>query len=379
MSSSKNTEGEVSKEKIEKNLAYGGQALIEGVMMRGQNGYSYVIKKPDGSFHKEKKVHKSLAKRYKILGLPFIRGVAGFIENMILGLSIINKSAEIAMPEEIDKSGKKKETSNVALFFTFLLAMVFAMGLFVVLPYFTASIFKIKHNEEPFMYNLIAGIIRMVFFFVYLLLISLMKDTKRLFGYHGAEHKTIHTYEANKELTIDNVSKSSRLHPRCGTSFIFIVFLITLLVFPFINKLFIDQQWYQSLSSLDKLGGIIQKLIIILSHIVIGMPIVSSISYEILKLSGKFYKNFLIKILVSLGLFFQLFTTREPEDNMIKVGILSLNLLLGVESLDTPRTVNDDVFPVKKSEIIAATILTAPAIIANMIFDSKNFYNYEKD
>ncbi|HOF00102.1 MAG TPA: DUF1385 domain-containing protein [Spirochaetota bacterium] len=379
MSSSKNTEGEVSKEKIEKNLAYGGQALIEGIMMRGQNGYSYVIKKPDGSFHKEKKVHKSLAKRYKILGLPFIRGVAGFIENMILGLSIINKSAEIAMPEEIDKSGKKKETSNVALFFTFLLAMVFAMGLFVVLPYFTASIFKIKHNEEPFMYNLIAGIIRMVFFFVYLLLISLMKDTKRLFGYHGAEHKTIHTYEANKELTIDNVSKSSRLHPRCGTSFIFIVFLITLLVFPFINKLFIDQQWYQSLSSLDKLGGIIQKLIIILSHIVIGMPIVSSISYEILKLSGKFYKNFLIKIFVSPGLFFQLFTTREPEDNMIKVGILSLNLLLGVESLDTPRTVNDDVFPVKKSEIIAATILTAPAIVANMIFDSKNFYNYEKD
>ena len=315
--------------KKETDLAYGGQAIIEGIMLRGKDRYAFTVKRPDGTYYKEMDKYTSLASKNKIFGFPFIRGIVGFIENMIFGMNILNKSATIAFPEEEEK--KNSNVNNWTMFFTFVLALVFAFGIFNFLPYFLATITKIDHNEKPFLYNLIAGCIRMVFFFIYIVLISFMKDTKRLFAYHGAEHKTIHTYEQGLPLTIENVRKSSRLHPRCGTSFMFIVFLITIIVFPFINELFIRQVWYKDLHVT------LQKIIIILSHIVIGLPIVSSISYEILKLAGKFYKSPIVKILVSPGLFFQLFTTREPDDNMIKVGIISLNMLLGKEELDTPR------------------------------------------
>ncbi len=318
-------------ENRETELAYGGQALIEGIMMKGKSGYAFTVKKPDGTYYKEMKEHKSLASRNKFLGLPFVRGVAGFVENMSFGMGILNRSASIAFPEEIKENSK---TSNITMFITFALALVFAFGIFNFLPYFLTSITKIDHNQHPFSYNLIAGCIRMVFFFLYIVLISFMSDTKRLFGYHGAEHKTIHAYEQGLPLTMENVRKSSRLHPRCGTSFMFIVFLITIFVFPFINELFIRQSWYLALPVS------LQKIVIILSHIVIGLPIVSGISYEILKLAGKFYKSPIVKVLVSPGLFFQLFTTREPDDDMIKAGILSLSMLLGREELATPRDEN---------------------------------------
>jgi len=320
--------------KKETDLAYGGQAIIEGIMLRGKDRYAFTVKRPDGTYYKERDEYKSLAAKNKFFGFPFIRGVVGFVENMIFGIKILNKSALIAFPEEENKNSKD---NNLMMFVTFALALLFAFGIFNFLPYFLTTITKIDHNKEPFIYNLIAGCIRMVFFFIYIVLISFMKDTKRLFAYHGAEHKTIHTYEQGLPLTIENVRNSSRLHPRCGTSFMFIVFLITIIVFPFINELFIRQVWYL------KLHVTLQKIIIILSHIVIGLPIVSSISYEILKLAGKFYKSLIVKILVSPGLFFQLFTTREPDDNMIKIGIITLNMLLGKEKIivgqevDTPR------------------------------------------
>ncbi|OHD17709.1 MAG: hypothetical protein A2086_02975 [Spirochaetes bacterium GWD1_27_9] len=350
--------------KKETNLAYGGQALIEGIMMRGKEGYAFTIKKQDGTFHKEKHDYVALGKRIKFFGLPFIRGISGFFENMFIGIKVLNKSAEIAFPEE-----NNQKTSNFTMFVTFGLAMVIAMGIFVALPYFLTQVFGIVHNKEPFMYNLIAGVIRMLFFFMYLILISFMKDTKRLFGYHGAEHKTIHTYESDKDLTVENVKTYSRLHPRCGTSFLFIVFLITIVVFPFINEFFIRQTWYQLLSNYGKIGDALQKLVIIASHILIGMPIVSSISYEILKLSGKFYKNFLVKIFIAPGLFFQLFTTREPEEDMIKVGIISLNMVLGKEDADVPRAVSDtDILP-KKASVVLSTLLFLPFLFLNFLFD----------
>jgi uncharacterized protein YqhQ len=351
--------------KKETNLAYGGSALIEGIMMRGRNAYAYTIKKTDGSYYKEKVEYTALGKKFKFLGLPFVRGIVGFIENMVIGIKALNKSAEIAFPEEGDK-----KVSNFTLFLTFALAMVLAMGLFVALPYFLTQITGIKHNEEPFIYNLVAGIIRMVFFFAYLVLISFMKDTKRLFGYHGAEHKTIHTYESEKELTVENVKLFSRLHPRCGTSFLFIVFLITIIVFPFINEFFIAQSWYKALSSFGKLGDILQKLVIIASHIIIGMPIVASISYELLKLSGKFYKNFIVKILISPGLFFQLFTTREPDEGMIKAGIISLNMVTGNEEVSLARGINDEIIPDKVSPSIAVSILLFPVYFLNSVFET---------
>ncbi len=344
--------------KKETDLAYGGQAVIEGIMMRGKDGYAFSIKKQDGSLHKEKVDYVALGKRIKILGLPFIRGISGFFENMIIGLKVLNKSAEIAYPEE---NGEK--TSNFTMFVTFALALLISMLIFVGLPNFFTSYFgKDLVAKNALLFNAISGVLRMTMFFAYLILISFMKDTKRLFGYHGAEHKTIHTYEKERELTVENVKESSRLHPRCGTSFIFIVFLITLVVFPLIDSYYIYRQWYIDLPRA------VQVLFRTLLHIGMGMPIVASISYELLKLSGKFYKNFLVKILVAPGLFFQLFTTRNPDKDMMKVGIVSLNMVLGAESVDTVRNVNEDTSFSKPANVFSTIFFMFPIFLLNNIF-----------
>ena len=162
------------------------------------------------------------------------------------------------------------------MFITFALALVVSMVIFVGIPNFTTSFFgKEIVEKNALLFNLISGITRLFLFFLYLVMISFMKDTKRLFGYHGAEHKTIHTYESDLELTVENVKKSSRLHPRCGTSFIFIVFLITLFIFPFMDSFYVYEKWYL------ELPRIIQVLIRTLLHIGFGMPIVAGISYEL--------------------------------------------------------------------------------------------------
>ncbi len=326
----------------EKNLAYGGQALIEGVLMRGKEAYAYTIKKPDDSFYKEKIKYTVLGKRNKFLGLPFIRGIIGFVESLLIGIKVLNKSALIAFPEEENTKKKNKATSDFAMILLFIISFAIAFIIFVIIPYFLTSLSRLNHNSNPVLYNLIAGIIRMAFFFIYLILISFLKDTKRLFGYHGAEHKTINTYEAKADLTVENVKKHPRLHPRCGTSFIFIVFIITLIIFPFFNLFFNTQTWYIAIKNLQ-FGNLIQRLIQVLSHIIVGMPIVASISYELLKLSQKFEKNPIIKILISPGLFFQLFTTREPDDTMIKAAIYSLKMVLGEEKEDINRNIKDKI------------------------------------
>lgn len=314
-------------EKREKNLAYGGQALIEGVLMRGGERYAFTVRTPEGRLHKEKSEYRALGQRFKVLGLPFVRGIVGFIENMFIGMRILNRSAEIAFPEE-----KQEESSNLSIFIMLATAILISLSVFVALPYFLTHFTGVSEAKSPVLYNLVAGLIRMAFFFVYLLSISLMRDTKRLFGYHGAEHKTIHAYEARDELNCENVKRASRLHPRCGTSFIFIVFLITLIIFPFFSLYFNSQLWYTELLKMGWVGTVLQKLIVITSHIVLGMPLVASISYELLKLSAKFQNSLPVKILVAPGLFFQLFTTREPDEGMIEAAISSLKLVLGLES-----------------------------------------------
>jgi len=321
----------------ETNLAYGGQALIEGVMMRGQEGYAFTIKKQDDSFYKEKTDYIPLGKRIKFFGLPFVRGVLGMVENLIIGTRVLNKSAQIAFPEE--ESDKK--VSKVTVFFMVALALGFFIVVFKLIPYLAAGIFPVNMNQEPFLYNLIAGIFRMAIFLVYLILMSFMKETKRVFGYHGAEHKTIRAYEDKKDLTVENVKTYSRLHPRCGTSFIFIVFLITIFVFPLISLFYNTQVWYTQLINIQGFGKIIQQLIQVLTQFFIGLPVVASLSYELLKLSGKYQKNPIVKIFIAPGLFFQLFTTNEPNDTMIKAAILSLKMILGEEKPEAVRTVGD--------------------------------------
>lgn len=327
----------------EKNLAYGGQALIEGILMRGQEAYAYTIKQPDGLFYKQKNDYLAIGKRIKFFGLPFIRGVAGLFENMILSIKILNKSAEIAFPEEEMK--KKDETlfTKIMNVLFFAITIFFTFLIFVILPYISTNLFPVNQNDNPILFNLIAGLIRLLLFFGYIIAISFTKDVKRLFGYHGAEHKTINAYESKEQLTVENVNKHSRLHPRCGTSFVFIVFFITLIVFPLFNMFFNTQSWYNALLNYGKIGKIAQSLVHVFSHIFIGMPIVSAISYELLKLSAKYKNNFFVKIFISPGMFWQLFTTKEPDNDMIKAGILSLKMVLGEEKADTIRSINDNI------------------------------------
>lgn len=332
----------------EKNLAYGGQALIEGVLMRGQDSYAFTVKSPKNDFYKEKHDYISLGKRIKILGFPFIRGFIGLIENMILGIKVLNKSAEIAFPEESDK-----KTSSFASTLIFILSFLIALTIFGGIPYYlTSIIFPLNHNNNPILYNLTSGLIRLIFFFIYIFVISFFKDTRRLFGYHGAEHKTINTYESKTELTVENVKKHSRLHPRCGTSFLFIVFLITIVVFPFFNIYLNTQSWYNEVGNIKQFGPFLQKLIQFGSHIIFGLPIVSALSYEILKLSAKFKNNIIIKLLILPGLFFQLFTTKEPDDTMIKASIFSLNMVLGNEKVNTKRNVKDNINTIKSNLVL---------------------------
>lgn len=351
------------KNEKDKNLAYGGQALIEGVLMRDQNSYAFTVKQPDGFFFKEKKDYNSISKKIKFFKLPFLRGVVGLIENLYFGTKILNRSAELAFPEE-EKNKNNKKSSSLENFLIISISLLFALLIFNALPYILANLFKVNQNDNPFMFNIIAGTIRIIFFFIYLVLISLAKDVQRLFGYHGAEHMAIHTYEAKEELTLENVQKKTRLHPRCGTSFIFIVFLITIVVFPLFNIYFNHQIWYRELINLGKLGKIIQTAIHIVSHIIIGMPIVAGISYELLKLSQRFQKNIIVKLLIAPGLFFQLFTTKKPDNDMIKAAILSLNMLLGEEDIATIRKVEDSI--TVQRPIILSTLLINFLFLLNL-------------
>ena len=348
----------------EKDLAYGGSALIEGVMMRGKGGMAFTVKKPDGSLYKEYSDKKSIGERIKPFGWVFIRGVVGFVDNMITSSKVLNKSGEIAFPEDAAKKPTIWETilSWLLMILTFAIVIVLFMVVPRMLPEVANKIFpdinSFTAENYPFLYNLVSGVLRLVLFFGYVLLISLMPDMKRVFGYHGAEHKTINTYEAHEDLTVENVKKHTRLHPRCGTSFIFIVFLITLFIFPFFDVILYRMAWFKSIANVT-LGDKLQHIIVIAFHIVLGMPIVSSISYELLKLSAKFQKTWIMKIFIAPGLFFQLFTTREPEDNMIKCAILSLAMVIGDENVDTPRHVDDEITFAHKPSPVASAVTTA--------------------
>jgi uncharacterized protein YqhQ len=326
----------------ETNLAYGGQALIEGVLMRGKDGYAYTVKQPDETFYKHKKDYKSIGARIRFFGLPFVRGVAGLFENMRLGTKIINRSAEIAFPEEAEK-----ETTiwhKIASYLIMILSMGVIISIFLLVPRFLPKLTPFTPESDPFVYNLISAVIRLVMFFGYLLFISVFKDARRLFGYHGAEHKTIHAYENDLPLTVENVSSQTRLHPRCGTSFMFIVFLITIIVFPFFDILMERMTWFAELGTkYGRIGDITKNIIIIVLHVFVGMPIVSSISYELLKISARFQRNPVFKVFIAPGLFFQLFTTREPDEGMIKAAIISLKMVTGEEDPDTKRSLQDSV------------------------------------
>lgn len=294
----------------------GGQAVIEGVMMRGPKEIATAVRKSDGSIVIDKKPVYSVITKYKLNKIPIVRGVVSFFESMITGMKCLMYSAdqmdiedeEGYQPSKFeqwleDKLGDK--IKDIAIYFSVVVALFFSVGLFMLLPNALATVVK-NFTESHVILNISEGIIRMLIFLGYLLLVSRMKDIKRVFEYHGAEHKTIATYESGAELTVENARTHSRLHPRCGTSFLLFVMVVSIIIF-----------------SLLRWGSMWQNML----YRLLLLPVVAGLSYEMIKIAGR-SKNRVVALLIQPGLWLQKITTREPDDSQLEVAIASLKAVL---------------------------------------------------
>lgn len=282
----------------------GGQAVLEGIMMKNGSKYAVAVRKPDGEIALKIDEYKSFVKWEKLTKIPFVRGTFNFIDSLVLGMSTLTYSASfweeegeaVLLTEEEAKKRQKKEDLIMAI--TMVLSVVLAMGIFMVLPYFISTLFK-KIISSRFMLTVIEAIVRISIFIAYILLVSRMKEIQRTFMYHGAEHKCINCIEHGMELTVENVRKSSKQHKRCGTSFLFFVVLVSIIVCFFIT-----------------VESPILRVVIRIAL----LPLIAGISYELIKLAGS-STNPMISMLSIPGLAMQNLTTKEPTDDMIEVAI----------------------------------------------------------
>lgn len=279
-------------------IEVGGQAVIEGVMMRSPNHLVVAARREDGKIVTKKDKIRRLKKPFR---LPFIRGIVSLVDTLVVGIKALTWSANQA-------TGKDEDLRARDIAFILGVSFAFAILFFIALPLYLT---KLVTTDKSFIFNLVDGLIRIAIFIIYVLAISLMKDVKRIFQYHGAEHKAVNCYEANKSLTVENVKRYSTLHPRCGTAFLVIVLIISIILFSLIV----------SESFTVKLAG---RIILI--------PVVAGISFEFLKFAGKHRDNWLIKILNAPGLGIQKITTKEPDRRQIEVGIRALKETLKLES-----------------------------------------------
>ena len=280
----------------------GGQAVIEGVMMRGPGVTATAVREPSGTIVVQKEPTKSIADTYPILKKPFLRGCVALYESLVIGMKALSFSAKAAGDEE-------EEMSNSEIAITMVISTIFAIAVFLALPTFIVK-FIPGVQDNHVVLNLIEGVIRLVLFLLYIWGIGLTNDIQRVFQYHGAEHKTIHTYELDLPLTVENVRQQSRLHPRCGTNFLLIVMVVSIFVFAFLG-------WPNLLER-------------ILSRVLL-MPVVAGIAYEVIRLAGRSENSF-VKALIKPGLALQYMTTREPEDDQIEVAIRALEEVRPSES-----------------------------------------------
>lgn len=293
--------------------AVGGQALIEGVMMQSKEKRAIAIRKTDGDIEIKKVKIKSWIKDKNIDKIPFIRGSFILIENMIEGINSLNYSSEFFIDGE-DEEDKfdilikkifKDKANDVVLGISMIFAMLISVGMFVLVPTLIGGLFS-KIISNKVILNLIEGIIRILILFAYIVIISKNKEIERTFQYHGAEHKAVHCYENNLELTVENARKFTTLHPRCGTNFLFIVMSTSIILFSFFG-------WP------NPLARVIMRIVCI--------PVVAGISYEIIRFLGK-YNNKLTKIVAYPGMTLQKFTTKEPDDSQLEVALAALKAVL---------------------------------------------------
>ena len=288
----------------------GGQAVIEGVMMRAPRSVAIAVRRPSGEIVVKRDLVVPLSERYPLVKLPIVRGAVALFSSLIVGIKALNFSANEALVEE--ENGKKEELSSWAMAGTMAVAFGFAILLFFIFPlYATKMLTQLALiSDNNIVFNLVDGVIRVAVFLLYVWSISLMKDIQRVFQYHGAEHKSIFAFEAGEDLTIDNVRRHSRLHPRCGTSFLLIVMLVSIVIFSMIPKLW---PFYMKAASR-----------------VVLLPLIAGVSYEFLKWSAKNDRLPLVKLLIAPGLALQRLTTREPDDGQMEVAIRSMKEALEV-------------------------------------------------
>lgn len=277
----------------------GGQAVIEGVMMRHKNTMAIAVRTPDDEISLYKETLFPAAEKFPVLKLPVLRGVVAFIESLVLGVRALTISANKALPEE-----EEEDLTAFQLTLTVFLAILLAVVLFFLLPTLLVRYLASLLPQHPVLLNLTEGVIRLVIFFSYLLLVSRMKDVRRVFEYHGAEHKTISCFEAGEPLVLANVRKYSTLHPRCGTSFLLLVMAVSILLFSFFG-------W----PSLPR--RLLLRLLL--------LPVVAGVSYELIQLAGRFS---FFRYLTAPGIWLQRLTTREPDDDQLAVAIKAVETVL---------------------------------------------------
>jgi uncharacterized protein YqhQ len=293
-----------------KKTSIGGQALLEGLLMMGPNNIAIAVRKPDGEIVLDK---RPLPAKLPITKVPFIRGCVNLFRQMVVGVKALMYSADFVDVEEdtpkepskfdafVEKLFKNKDA---VIYVSVILSLALSVGLFIVLPNLLTSIFGIK---GVLLNNLLEGLIRILLFLGYIYLATLLNDIKRVWQYHGAEHKSIHCYEHGEELTVENVRKYSTKHPRCGTSFMFLVMIISILMFSVVG-------WY----------GVIANAVIR----ILMIPVVAGVAYEIQKFAGRHTDWLIMKIINAPGMLFQYLTTKEPDDSMIEVAIVALKNVL---------------------------------------------------
>ncbi len=291
----------MAKKKCNLYSGIGGQAVIEGVMMKNQDKYAVAVRKENGDIAVEVDHFTGVMNGNKLRKFPFVRGIFNFVESLMLGMRSINMSAEAAMEEEPEEAENTEKNNKLMTGLVTALSVVIAVALFIVLPYYIASLFE-KVIVSPSLIAIIEGLIRIGIFLLYVTGISAMDDIKRLYRYHGAEHKCINCIERGKPLIVKNVMRSSRLHKRCGTSFMFFVLLVSIILFFFIR---VDNPVYR----------VVLRVLL--------MPIVAGISYELIRWAGK-SDSALVKIISVPGMAIQKMTTKEPDREMIEVAIAAV-------------------------------------------------------
>jgi uncharacterized protein YqhQ len=295
----------------------GGQAVIEGVMMRGVDWWSLAVRRPDETIGLHHWPLVSWMKRYPILKLPIVRGVVALVESLVIGVRALTVSANESLGEEEQELGKKE------IGVTLIIAFAFAVGLFFIAPLFLTGLLD-HYLGNGFWFWLVEGCVRVGIFLAYLAIVTQIKDLRRVFEYHGAEHMSIHALEHGDQLTVANVEKYKTLHLRCGTSFLLIVLVVSIFVFAAVGR----PAWY----------------LLILSRIVL-IPLIAGISYEIIRFAGRHETNRVIRVVMAPGLALQWMTTKHPDSSQVEVAIAALEKIIELEPQDRP--------PVKGVEVMA--------------------------